>query len=29
MKLDSEKLSGDVFENGEMIGTIRFDRVKE
>jgi hypothetical protein len=29
MKLEGEKLAGEVFENGEMIGTIRFERVKE
>jgi hypothetical protein len=29
MKLDGEKLAGEVFENGERIGNIRFERVKD
>ena len=27
MKIDADQISGDVFENGELIGTIKFERV--
>ena len=29
MKMDGDKLAGKVFENGETIGTIQFERIKE
>jgi hypothetical protein len=29
MKLDGEKLAGEVFEDGQLIGSIRFERVKQ
>ncbi len=29
MKMEGEKLAGDVFEDGVMVGTIKFERVKE
>jgi hypothetical protein len=29
LKMDGEKLAGEVFEDGQMIGTIRFERVKQ
>jgi hypothetical protein len=28
MKINGDNLSGDVFENGEPIGTIKFERVR-
>src|SRR6516162_4769311 len=28
MKLDGEKLAGEVFEDGQLIGSIHFERVK-
>jgi hypothetical protein len=29
LKMDGEKLAGEVFEDGQMIGTIRFARAKQ
>jgi hypothetical protein len=29
MKMDGDKLTGDVFEDGQLIGAIRFERVKQ
>jgi hypothetical protein len=29
MKMDGDKLAGEVFEDGQLIGTIRFERVKQ
>jgi hypothetical protein len=29
MKLDGDNLSGDVFEDGQLIGSIRFERLKQ
>jgi hypothetical protein len=29
MKMNGDKLAGEVFENGKLIGTIRFERVKQ
>jgi hypothetical protein len=29
MELDGDKLAGEVFEDGQLIGSIRFERVKK